>query len=146
MIGGDDVAQILGIEQRGECSRTDQVAKHHGQLAALGGGFPAFYRPFRRAFIAQRGNRGEQSAAMSNRTDADVPEIVGGQLREDRSVDLVVAKCLFVLLQSEAVEPRRNVHARLPDAILAAPGNLISICRHRLRISAAGRRQELRGA
>jgi hypothetical protein len=47
------------------------------------------------------------------------------------------------LLQSEAVEPRRNVHARLPDAILAAPSNLTSICRHTRKISAAGRRHRI---
>jgi hypothetical protein len=53
----------------------------------------------------------------SDQADAEVPEIVGGQLRQHRGIDLVVAKGLFVLLQSEAVEPRRDVHARLPDGL-----------------------------
>jgi hypothetical protein len=34
VIGGVDVAQILGIEARRQRRRTDQVAEHHGQLPA----------------------------------------------------------------------------------------------------------------
>jgi hypothetical protein len=36
MICGDDLAQILGVEARGERGRADQVAKHHRQLPAFG--------------------------------------------------------------------------------------------------------------
>ena len=38
-IDGDNLAQILGIEPRGQCRRADQLAEHHGQLPALGGGW-----------------------------------------------------------------------------------------------------------
>jgi hypothetical protein len=124
VIHGDDLTQILGVESRRECSRADQVAEHHGQLAPFGGcginQFPALCRWFRPAVIAQRGNRSEQFAAMSDQADADVREILGGQLRQHRSIDRVVAKRLFVLLQPETVEPRRYIHARLPHAVIAA--------------------------
>jgi hypothetical protein len=36
VIGGDDLAQILGIELRRERGRADQVAEHHRQLPAFG--------------------------------------------------------------------------------------------------------------
>jgi hypothetical protein len=52
--------------------------------------------------------------------DTDVPPVLGSQLRQYRGVDRVVAKRLFVLLHPEAVEPGRDVHARLPDAVTAA--------------------------
>ena len=35
MVGADDVAQILGIETRGQGRRPDQIAKHDGQLPPL---------------------------------------------------------------------------------------------------------------
>jgi hypothetical protein len=36
VIGGDDLAQILGIEPRRERGRADQIAEHHRKLPALG--------------------------------------------------------------------------------------------------------------
>jgi hypothetical protein len=36
MVGADDLAQILGIEARGQGRRTDQVAEHDRQLPPLG--------------------------------------------------------------------------------------------------------------
>ncbi len=37
MIGADDLAHVLGIEPRRHRGRTDEIAEHHGELAALGG-------------------------------------------------------------------------------------------------------------
>ena len=37
LVGGNDLAQILGIHARRECRRADQVDEHHGDLTALGG-------------------------------------------------------------------------------------------------------------
>jgi hypothetical protein len=68
----------------------------------------------------QCSDRGKQLAAMSYKVDTDVPEDLGGKLRQYSGVDLVIAKGLFVLLQPKAVEPRCDVHARLPDAVTAA--------------------------
>jgi hypothetical protein len=55
---------------------------------------------------------------------AEVPQIVGRQLRQYRGIDRVVAKRLIVLLHPEAVEPGCDVHARLPAASLAASDHL----------------------
>ena len=38
LIGADDLPQILGIEARREGSRADEIAKHHAERTALGGG------------------------------------------------------------------------------------------------------------
>ena len=43
VIGGDDVAQVFRIELRRQRGRADQIAEHHGELAALGGGGRARY-------------------------------------------------------------------------------------------------------
>ena len=37
VIGGDDLAHILGIEPSRHRCRTDEIAEHHRQLTALGG-------------------------------------------------------------------------------------------------------------
>ena len=36
-IGADDPPHVLGIEPRRERGRADEIAKHHGELAPLGG-------------------------------------------------------------------------------------------------------------
>ena len=51
VIGGDDLVQILGIEPRGERSRTDQIAEHHAELPALGA-----YRTGRNLLAGRRGD------------------------------------------------------------------------------------------
>ena len=53
---------------------------------------------------------------MSDRADADVPEILGGQFQQHCSIDCVVVKRPFVLLQPETPEPLRNVQ-RSPPAV-----------------------------
>jgi hypothetical protein len=58
----------------------------------------------------QSGNRSQQPAPVPNQANAEVPQVVGRQLRQYRGVDRVVAKRLFVLLHAKAVEPGRDVH------------------------------------
>jgi hypothetical protein len=36
LVRDDDIAQIFGVHPGGERGRSDEIAKHHGQLAALG--------------------------------------------------------------------------------------------------------------
>ena len=51
---------------------------------------------------------------MADKIDAQIPEVVGRQLGQDRGIDGVVAKRLLVLPHPEAVEPGCDIHARLP--------------------------------
>jgi hypothetical protein len=83
---------------------------------------------------------------MSDEIDTKVPEVVGGQFRQHRGVDRIVAKRRFVLLHSEAVEPGCDVHARLPAAAVAARVYLTAIKSCGREISAAGRRRGSRDA
>jgi hypothetical protein len=120
VIGGDDLAQILRIEPRRELGRADQVAEHHGELPAFGGHHSRGWLRRSSGIAPQCGDRGEQFAAVPDKAHAEVLEVLGGQLRQYRGIDRVVAKRLLVLPQSEAVEPGRDVHARLPAAVIAA--------------------------
>ena len=72
---------------------------------------------------------------MPDEVDTKVPKVLGSQLRQYDGVDRVVAKRLLILLQSETVEPHRNVHARLPDAIFAAFLYLSADCRRGRRFA-----------
>ena len=36
LIGADDLSEVLRVQPGGERRRADQVAEHHGELAALG--------------------------------------------------------------------------------------------------------------
>ena len=36
-IGADEIAPLLGIELRGNAGRTDEIAEHHREIAALAG-------------------------------------------------------------------------------------------------------------
>ena len=38
LVGADDLPQILGVEPRRECGGTDEIAEHHAEGAAFGGG------------------------------------------------------------------------------------------------------------
>jgi LDH2 family malate/lactate/ureidoglycolate dehydrogenase len=90
---GDDLAQILWIEPRRERGRTDQIAERHRQLPALGL-LDARRRRCRRQIgnaslggLAYRGDCLQQLAAVADRGDADLSEIVAGQLGQYLSVD-----------------------------------------------------------
>jgi len=139
VVSGDDLAQILGIEPRGKCGRADEIAEHHRQLPTLGFGCC-------RHGSTERGDAGQKLAAMADRHDADLLEILRCQLRQYLGIDRVVAKRCFVLLHADAVEPGCDVHARLPAAALAAQVYLTAIKSRGREISAAARRRGLRGA
>jgi hypothetical protein len=62
---------------------------------------------------AQRGDRFEELTAIANPGDADVLEILDGQFGKYLGVDTIVAKRRLVLLQPQAPQPCRNVHAAL---------------------------------
>ena len=93
---------------------------------------------------AQRGNRSEQPAPVSDQVHTQVLEVVGSQFWQYGGVNRVVAKRLFVLLHVEALEPVGDVHTRLPAAITTAPGHLTGIAGRALAMSAAGRRPKSR--
>jgi hypothetical protein len=117
MIGGDDLAIILGIEARGERGRADQIAEHHRQLPALRlRPHPSLPPDPRRVGegAVERGDSVEQPPTMPDRHHTDFPEILGRQARQYPRVYFVRAKRRLILLEPKTAEPCRNVHARLP--------------------------------
>ena len=56
----------------------------------------------------------EQHAPMSYRRHTDVFQIVGRQLGQHCAIDFAVAEGGLVPLETQAAQPRRNVHQALP--------------------------------
>jgi len=52
-------------------------------------------------------------AAMAERRDSEVLEILVGQRREDREIYALGDKCCRILPKSKAAEPFRDVHCKL---------------------------------
>jgi len=109
VISGNDLAIILGIESRGERGRAGEIAEHHGQLPPLG------HRGHsnignRRSLGAERGNRIEQSPAVSYQVDAEILQVFGRQASQYPCVDLVRAECRLVLLEPELTQPIPDIH------------------------------------
>jgi hypothetical protein len=106
MIGADHSAQIFRIEARRQCRRTDEIAEQHRQLPPLGlrcwrrrRQLPRLLRSGqRRGALAQRCNGFEELAAIAHLGDAEILEILRGQLGQYRGVDAVIAKRRLVLL------------------------------------------------
>jgi hypothetical protein len=62
---------------------------------------------------AQGGESVEQFAAVADQSDPEFCEILGGELRQYVRLYGAIAKRLPVLLQAQAAQPSRNVHADL---------------------------------
>jgi hypothetical protein len=125
IIAADNLPQILWVEPCRKCRRSDEVTEHDRELTTLGFGEPAadaggFVRGFGRSagrspllggrFASQRSNRIDQDAAMSNRRHADIFEVLGRQLRQNCSIDRVLAECRLVLREAKAPQPTSEVH------------------------------------
>ena len=113
LIGPDDFPHVLGIEPRRHRGRTDEIAEHDGELAALGGVGRARGNRIRRRRGRGLHNRGggwggefldrrQYRATMSDGGDAKLFEVFDRQLRQYLSVDFIVAKSGLVLRQAKA--------------------------------------------
>ena len=113
-----------GSMRRGERRRTDKVGKHHCDLAALGGSRGPC------GSIAGCGdtgngtgklrNRFQQLLAMAERHDADVLEIVVGQLAQQLDVDVVGAEHLGILRRDRSRGANRRCPSSVPWLLSAA--------------------------
>jgi len=108
VISGNDLAQILGIEARGERRRADEIAEHDCQLPALGG--EGCWPGCRTIHAAQRGDCLEQFSTMTDRGYAEADQIIDCQARQHLGVNVVIVECLHVTFEPEAVQPTSNVH------------------------------------
>ena len=128
MIRANDLAQILGIEARRQRSRADQIAEHQGQLAPLGRAehIPRYRRRCsRNRTAAQRGDRRQQPAPITDRRDADLFQIVCVQVPQHVPIDRVFREGRRVPPEAETTQPLGNVHgfASLPHKLNDVRGN-----------------------
>ena len=94
-------------------------------LAACGVEWRALPLPAARVrAISQGGNRFEQPAPVADGRDADFPKVVGGELGQNRSVDVIFPERLLVALQPQSAQPCRDVHARVPGPASPPPTHL----------------------
>ena len=124
-IGVDQAAPILGVEPRRERRRTDQIAEHDRDRAALGGDFRDSFRWRRRSRRRgglprssrrrQCGYGSEQFAPIADGRDAYLLEVLRRQVRKYCFVDPVVAKRGLVSLKANLFQPRSEVHAPGPE-------------------------------
>ena len=70
-------------------------------------------RRHRSGWARRAATRLQQLEAGAER-QAELLEVLVGELRQDRGVDLVVAEHRLVALQAEAPEPSRDVHLAFP--------------------------------
>jgi hypothetical protein len=108
LIGANDLTHVLGIEPRRHRGRTDEIAEHNRELAALGNlryrteGGGALSRGhlwgfgLRDGAAAQRLNCGQDPASMADDVDTKVLQVFDRQLRQHRVVDFVFAECRLV--------------------------------------------------
>jgi hypothetical protein len=113
LISRNNFAQVLWVHLGRECRRTDKIREHHRELAPLGA-LLGVRLLSRGRFRCRRGSAGklrdsrEQFPPMSER-DADVLEVLIGQIAEYRDIDLVLGKGLGILGHPELFEPIRNL-------------------------------------
>ena len=124
LIGRNDLAQVLRVHAGGERRRADQVREHHRDLATFGGVLGLRLR-CRGRFGCCRGSAGkltdgrEQFSPMPER-DAEILQILIGQMWEYRDINLVLGKALGVLGQAERGQPLRDRGHHLPPLCLCA--------------------------
>jgi hypothetical protein len=108
LIGHHAGVIVLGIELLREGRGPHEVNEHHRQLPTLDGTDAAH------GIVLKLGDCTEESPAMADRRNPHLLQVFGGQLAEDVRADVVAAESLFVLLQSEAPQPGRDVHSISP--------------------------------
>jgi hypothetical protein len=110
------LAQLLGIEPRGQGGRADQIDEHHRELPPLGlrrgscqgrarrGAGLRLCAPGRWGLAAstQGGDGVEQLAPVADDGDAHVLEVVAREPGQDLGVDLVVAEHRLVPIEPQA--------------------------------------------
>ena len=78
--------------------------------------------------LTEGSNGGEQLAPVTNRGDPERHQVLGRQLWKHLSFDVVVAESRRVLLQPEAPQPYRDVHAPPPNRQRGLLRYFIPIC------------------
>ena len=93
-VGADEVAPVLGIERRCKACRPDQIAEHHcdgPSLRFVSRAGRGNRNRRRSCWRRESGDRFQEASAVAER-QAELFEVVLGQLGNDIHVDQVIAK------------------------------------------------------
>jgi hypothetical protein len=112
-ISANQIAPLFGIELGGNAGRIHEIAEHHCDVAALAGGFLSRRRCRGRRRGRGRGgvefaDRAQQLAAIAE-NDAEIFEVLIGQVAKDGEVNAVFRKAQGILGEAELLEPVRNL-------------------------------------
>ena len=118
LVGAQDLPHLFGVEPLRQRGRAHQVTEQHRELPPLGvwshprgcslGRLMRQRVPFGCLGLAPQGGDGiEQPATMADQGNAEVLEVVAGQIGQEIDVDLVVAERLLVALEPEALVTSR---------------------------------------
>ena len=66
---------------------------------------------------------------MSDNGDAEVFQVLHGQIGQDRLVYLILAECRLILPEAKPPQPDHDVHERAPNSGLSHHGPTLSACR-----------------
>jgi hypothetical protein len=112
LIGGNDLAQVLGVHTTRKCGRTNKVREHDRDLTTLCGFLRLRLRCsdwFRHCrWCASKVSDSRQHYPPMPEKDADVLKVLIGQVAERLGSNAVFGKTLDVLRHAELFEPVRN--------------------------------------
>ena len=122
----DNLAQILGVEPRGERGRANEIAEHYRERPALGSWCSRGLLRCGINMAAQRGDRFEKLAAVASKHDTEVLEILCCELGQRVPIYFVVAESGLVSFKTQAPQPRGYVHQALASSSSSAFASLRS--------------------
>jgi hypothetical protein len=115
LVGGDDLAEVLWVHARRECSRADQVREHHGDLATFGSIERLWLRRRRRRRgrndIGKLADRAKHFQPVAE-WNSEVSKMLISQIGKDREINAVLGKAFGVLGHAELFEPVRYLLGR----------------------------------
>ena len=109
----DDAAHFLRPERARQLGEAAEIGEQHGHLPALGLGCGG------RRTVAQVGNGIEQTLAVAERGDPQLPQVIPGEAAQQLGVDMVGVERVGILGQSQAFKPATDVHVVASTSALA---------------------------
>jgi len=126
-IGADEIAPFLGVKLCGNAGRINEIAEHHREIAALafgsgrssGNGWLCRGGRDRRRHdgrrlrcrnccprcAVQRGDRAQEFAAVAQRRNADLFQVLISEIGQDREIDIILGETRRVFAKAETVKP-----------------------------------------
>src|SRR5215212_4658612 len=107
--------QLLRIDLPAELREAAEIGEHHGDLSPFAGREidRAAFSGRSRLRLAKSRDGISQLAAVAYSGDAKVPKILGCEPGQDRAIDTIPAKGVFVLLKPQAAQPGSDIHSSL---------------------------------